>query len=271
METYSLTVTTFVNIVITIVMMGIVLLPVLLIGKRILEYEVIGRPARRSWSQIRNLRSHAILPGVLLLLIVLYYWWLLKMLTQYSSDVDVAVGELKVYQLDDVSGLAWIYYRTVFVCLFSYLIYSHFAAFAQQPKLPPTQSYPSVEPPQNAARRNLARYTWMGFLLATALLALQLPILYGRLVHVPIYPLVEVNLSDHDYSPVCGLLVLETATTVSLWHAKNGIGQVDVLPRSSVRSTTTGQTLNLLTLAREAVANHTSVRPECSDSRKPDE
>jgi hypothetical protein len=269
METYSLTATTFVNVVIMVTIMVIVLLPLYLIGQRILKYQRIGRPARRVWSRFRKLCANSFLPGVLILFIVLYYFWLLAMLTRYAAHVDVAVGELKADQLGDVTGLDWIYYRTFLVCLVGFLAYSYFAPSAQQSPPLSTASSPLDEPPAVVTRRNLKSYVWIGFLLATVLLALQLPLLYGRFVRSPIYPLVQVTASDRD-APVCGLLVLETESSLSLWRAENGIGQVIVLPRSSLRSVTTGQMLNLLTLARDSAANHSNVRPDCSDARKPD-
>lgn len=275
METYSLTVTTFVNIVIIVTVMVIVLLPLYLIGRRILKYQRIGHPAHRARARFRELCANPFLPGVLLLFIVLYNFWLLSMLSQHAANVDVAVGELKAVQLGvvtegklgDFPDLSWIYYRTFLVCLFSYLAYSYFAPSAQEPPLPAVGSLTEVPP--GITTRKPTRYVWIAFLLATVMLALQLPLLYGRLVRSPIYPVVQVTTTDRDAAPVCGLLVLETAAGMSLWRAENGVGQVVVLPRSNFRVVTTGQTLNLLTLAREAAANKATVKPDCNDHHKP--
>lgn len=269
METYTLATTTFVNIVIILTVMFILLLPLYLLGRVIMRYQRISGPARRAWARLEKLRASPFLPGVLLLLIVVYYFWLLAMLTRNAAHIDVAVGELKADQLSDVSGLSWIYYRTFIVCLFSYLAYSYFAPAAQQQPSPPDVGETTKARPGMTTLR-LARYGWIAFLLATLMLALQLPLLYGRLVRSPVYPVVQVMTTERDAVPVCGLLVLETATGLSLWRAEKGIGLVVVLPRSNMRVVNTGQTLNLLRLAREAAANQATVKPDCADPHKPD-
>lgn len=269
METYNLALTTSVNVGIIVALTVLALLPLYLLGRGLLRLQMIGHRARLAWGWLRERQGGPLLPVGLFLCAVLYYIWLLVTLSHYGAHVDVAVGELKVEQLGtESSDSSWIYYRTFIACLLGYLVYSAIAPAAREPTPPAGAAHAQTLPP--GAARPFTRYVWIAFLIVVFMLAIQLPLLYGRLVRTPVYPLMQVTTADRDAAPICGLLVLEGAAGMSLWRAENGVGRIVVLPHASARGVVTGQTLNLLTLAREAAADRSRVRPDCNDPRKPE-
>jgi len=79
--------------------------------------------------------------------------------------------------------------------------------------------------------------TWIGnggYLVKAAqtsviLLALQIPIYYGSVLHPGLYP--RVRVTDEKVS-TCGLLLLETEHDIRIWKADGGFGRILVYPRS---------------------------------------
>jgi hypothetical protein len=114
---------------------------------------------------------------------------------------------------------------------------------------------------------------WRGLVGMTILLAINLPIFYGRLLHPTEYPWVLVRRTLKDAvkpvrgsSPasaatetttaedaVCGLLVLETPTDFRVWTARNARGRVEVFHLGDGAFVTRqGSDADLIELARRA-------------------
>lgn len=264
METYNFAATTFVEVVVLIAIALLIFLLLNFIGRLVLRNERAAGAAQRLCAWGRRMRGKPFLPGALLLATLGYYFWLLATLSRHGAHADVAVGRLVPEQLQQ-GDLSWLFYRTCIVCVVGYLVYSYFSrtnSVAAESASGVIASGPSRTPAALVQGR-LTRFVWVSFLLAIVVLALQLPLLYGRLVRSPVYPLVRVVAGNGNASPVCGLLVLETSSELSLWRAENGIGTVVLLPRSSLNLANTAQTLNLLTLARAAAENPTLAKPDC--------
>jgi hypothetical protein len=99
-----------------------------------------------------------------------------------------------------------------------------------------------------AARQQHA--IWSAAAAAAVVVALQLPILYGRALKPPRYPAAAIATTSGD---VKGLLVLQTANAVELWTVQNASGSMLVIPMGQVKSIRSEGLRNLLDVAQQAV------------------
>jgi hypothetical protein len=88
--------------------------------------------------------------------------------------------------------------------------------------------------------------------------ALQWPILYGRTMHNSEYVKAKVEMVQKsgatEREPICGLLVLETNSSLHLWQVFNGVGQIRVIPKSGVGHLITGESDSIWKLVDRAKA-----------------
>jgi hypothetical protein len=89
-----------------------------------------------------------------------------------------------------------------------------------------------------------------------ALVALQLPIVYGRTLHNSEYLKAQVLLSagkgSIEQEPICGLAVLSTNSDLMLWQVQSGFGSIRVIPKSEIRQTITGESADVWEVAGKA-------------------
>ena len=103
-----------------------------------------------------------------------------------------------------------------------------------------------------------------------AVLAMNLPLIYGQTMRPATYPVVSLALRQG--APVCGLLVLDTQDAYQIWRAEpkpmqNGrpssYGVFTRVPRADVGSARIGGLVDMLDVAREAIANPAEAKPSC--------
>ena len=112
------------------------------------------------------------------------------------------------------------------------------------------------------------RYSAMALL---AVLAMNLPLIYGHTMRPAVYPVVSVALRQSG-PPVCGLLVLDTQDVYEIWRVEpnpvqNGriasYGVFTRVPRADVGSARIGRLFDMLAVAREAIAHPEDAKPSC--------
>ena len=92
-----------------------------------------------------------------------------------------------------------------------------------------------------------------------AILALQLPVLYGSEMHDSHYVKTKLVRVAGAAPPetVCGLLVLETPSLLHVWSANANFGVIRVLSRSEIHGQVTGEAADLWKIARQAAKQAT--------------
>jgi len=89
-----------------------------------------------------------------------------------------------------------------------------------------------------------------------ACVALQLPILYGRILHNSEYAKVQVTLPpEHGSSQpasVCGLMLLRENSDLLLWQAQNTVGSIRTIPVSEMKQLVSGESADIWDLIDKA-------------------
>jgi hypothetical protein len=248
METYNFVLTTFFPLLSMLLRIAIGFLFLCMITMLIIKALRINEAARKLKNRLYKYWSAPFGSGLVLLIVLSFYVWMQTMINSYWVNDSIAVGQLQPSRLQ-VSDGELFYYLSCAVCLFGCFIYS--------------QMSKALKSRSHKAGHLLSR----AFMISSAILilavALHLPTLYGRLIHPTDYTLVEVNIKDRENQPICGLLVLNSATAISIWQAEKGIGRVIEIPQSEIATLITGPTSDLLSMARESALDNTLVRPNC--------
>jgi hypothetical protein len=88
-------------------------------------------------------------------------------------------------------------------------------------------------------------------------LALLLPLAFGRTAKT-VAPVAVVQTAT---GPVCGLLVMDTGDRLSMWRARDGVGEIVTVRSDRVEKLVTGKVEDLQKLARAAAAG---TAPDCA-------
>lgn len=259
METYNLVVTTFFPLVSVLLrlVLGLFLLYLLRVplarawnGFRLilnkvfktnLDSESIREALRRSCSK-------PLTSGLLLLFPLVVYVGLQELLDRYSNSDAIAVGPLKSSNLERIDAVLP-YYLLCLICMFGFFVYSIVSRIQKtQPQLKP---------------HRLGRLFLTMFAVTLLALALHIPIIYGRFLHSSNYNLIGLNHKVGDRSiSTCGLLVLDSDSSVLIWRAEKRAGRIIEIPRSQIQVMSTGPNLDLMSLARQAADNDAMI-PIC--------
>jgi len=259
METYNLVVTTFFPLVSVLLRIALALFLLYLLSPLLARlfkrfspflrrvFRVKG-PSKPIAQIIREYSAKPIVPGLLLLFVLGIYVWLQEMLDASWQYDSIAVGLLQSSHLQQADAV-WFYYLICLLCIFGFLAYS---LLSRTQKLQP-----------QAKGHQLGRLLLLMCAVGIVALALHLPILYGRLIHYTNYTLVGLNYKVDDRSvSICGLLVLDSQSSLLLWRAEKGVGNILEVPRSQIQTMSTGSTLDLIKLAQDA-ANKGTTQPDC--------
>jgi hypothetical protein len=169
-------------------------------------------------------------PWIFLLLLAAAQFRMLQVFSRGGADcsIDVALGDLQSKSSAGCfaqSNEIVLFYGTATLCIATLLLRER-AATRQRHAL------------------------WSVAAAAAVVVALQLPILYGRALKPPRYPAATVAMTSGE---VKGLLVLQTANAVELWTMQNASGSMLVIPMGQVKSIRSGSLRNLLDVAQQAV------------------
>jgi hypothetical protein len=92
--------------------------------------------------------------------------------------------------------------------------------------------------------------------------ALQLPILYGRILHNSEYVKAQISLAPEPGSahaePLCGLILLRENSDILLWQVRDTVGVIRALPISEIKQSVTGESADIWELIERA-AHHEQV------------
>jgi hypothetical protein len=250
METYNLVGTILIPLFLILLGGAIAFVLIYPIGFFVLKIQKVKLAVQTLQKYVSKQSKTSMLPVLLIALLLLFYIWLFRVLTNSGADTDVAVGRLVVDRLNH-SDVDWFFYLVCIVCVVGYSIYSKYSEKKNNLKA--------------VAASNLRKFLWTLFAFALTLLAVQLPILYGVLVRSTDYPLAQVQYDTTESQTICGVLVQDASSSLTLWKAENGVGHLIVIPQSRVRLMSTGGMIDLLKAARENAANPAAARPDCSD------
>jgi hypothetical protein len=168
-------------------------------------------------------------PWIFLLLLAATQFRMLQVFSRGGADcsIDVALGDLRSKGSAGCfaqSNEMLLFYGTATLCIATLLLRGRAGARQQ--------------------------YTiWSAAAAAAVVVALQLPILYGRALKPPRYPAATIAMTGGE---VKGLLVLQTANAVELWTVQNASGRMLVIPMGQVKSIHSGSLRNLLDVAQQA-------------------
>jgi len=252
MELYYILTTLLLDVIFIVAAIVIASLLFFLLSRLSAKNETIRKALSVLQKAVGKYSTTQIVPGTLILLMSIAYVWMLRTLSRYGFDSDVAVGPLQSSHLNHYPAESF-FFIICFVCLGGYFIYSKLSAVVVESRDPSSR---------------MARYLWLVFAVSIAVLALHLPIIYGSLVRSAEYTVAQVTVGDGE-RPICGLLVLSTSSEITFWRVENGIGQVVILPRSRIRMLTTGPVVDLLDLARKAATKPAQTNVDCSGFYQP--
>jgi len=168
-------------------------------------------------------------PWIMAALLMIVYWTLLKT-DAFTGRFGIAVGDLS----RGAAGRgSWI--------LFFVLFYICAGALALSTSL------------RRLARKQESRNArwWLVPLGVTAMLALQLPLVYGRTFHSSAFPRVQVVRGVITATPICGLLLLQTTSSFYVWTVQNNAGLIEIVPRADVKRFAVGQSADLWDMVNE--------------------
>jgi hypothetical protein len=246
----------------------------------------LERYLMEAWALVVDLLVPAVV-GLLVLLVLYVLWQFILRLTRFQGLLEaadphtLAVGglvlvalvalsaTLYLHYLLDVSGGASsvavgrlvpenlepgpppiVFYLALACCILAYLACG--AGWASPARQSGTGSPGGNHP------------SWYLAAFSVVLLALTLPLVYGRFAYPPLYPLVQVERSDMAaVSPLCGLLVLETGEALEIWYAADGLGHAVVIPREGVEQLTVDTLADLLATASMAASEASAPQPSC--------
>lgn len=255
METYNLVVTTFFPLVSVLLRIGAAVFLLYLIARglktfapRLKQLSILKNRSLLTEDKFSEYAARPIVSGLLLLIVLGVYIWLQHMLESQWQYQSVAVGSLQTAHLEQADDV-WFYYLVCLLCIFGLVAYRIVSRV--QKSQPQAQGY------------KLARSLLIMFAIGLIAVALHLPILYGRLVHYTDYTWVSLIDKDPNRSAaICGLLVLESQSSLLLWRAEEGAGKIIEVPRLHIQSIATGPTFNLINLAHDAAVTGKN-QPDC--------
>lgn len=169
------------------------------------------------------------------ILLYVYQFGLLAYLEVFSRQ-SVAVGVLSAGSLAPTSPAIadWaIFYVTISACV---------GAYALQRLLTPETG------PSAAALR------WIRglLILASVMLFVWAPLIYGSLLRISRYPLVKIETTDSKEETIVGLLVLNTSDGIEYWRAVDRVGEMVLIPHDRIESISLEKTYDLCELAAYA-------------------
>ena len=171
----------------------------------------------RHLGKIERRSSCHTVPAILMSFLLGLLFWLLRAMTDLvakSGGKPLAVGTLKpVVELREIGN-------HYFESLLAWVLVSVAACWL----LP--RVWKSTSP---------LAWTWHACRVLVVIVALHLPILYGSFVRDSRYPRLSWKADGEE--PQCGLLILQTAESLSVWTAENGQGRIIVLPGKSEKRT----------------------------------
>ena len=249
METYNLIGTIFIPLFFTILGAVIAVVLIYALGFFLLKIQKVKASGQILQKYLSEQSKSIVFPLLLIAVMLFFYVWVFRVITKHGGDTDVVVGKLATEQLNP-SSVDWFFYLVIIVCVVGYSIHSKYSK--------------SIKNSERGSRRKLPGFFWTVFAVALVLPAVQLPLLYGRLVRSTDYPIAVVQLDNTENQTMCGFLVQDASSDLTLWNAENGVGHLIVIPRSRVRLMSTGKMDDLLKAARENAANPGAKRPDCS-------
>lgn len=253
METYNLVATIFLPFFLIILcgIVGLIIIyPLTLVLRKIPKIKLSAENLARYFS-IKS--STVLFPVLLVILVLIVYLWMFRVLSRSGGATDVAVGKLSIEQLK-YGDADWLFYVICVVCVLGWALYSRYS--------------PSSKQRRRVNGANQPRLVWIVFAFSIVVLALQLPILYGRLVRSTDYPMAQVQFENGGSQTICGLLILDSSSDLTLWRAESGIGEVIAIPHSKIQSIKTGRMVDLLAAASANAANPALYQPDCADLPK---
>jgi hypothetical protein len=150
---------------------------------------------------------------------------------------NISVGPLLTNKLPDIDGLRtdrYIYQCLCTICAATYA----FLAFTRL---------------RGRARRSPQRFAVRCLsYVALGMLALQIPLLFGRVLDSNKFAEVTVRQKEEKL-PVHGLLVLETSESFVVWRVIDGNGETVAVPRDTVLQIEIGASADLLDWARASI------------------
>jgi hypothetical protein len=193
------------------------------------KFRTLASVRARSRRFTRSTRA-LVAPLLLALLFALYFWTLTRISNGGLVETGIAVGDLagKPSVRKTEAG------DTCVILL---------VACAASAAIVRFRTWFNDETAESVAHR----WLWRSIVLLTTLVALHIPIIYGREVRATTYPTAQVVT---ERQTGCGLLVLATSSEIYLWHITSRTGNVWVIPRSRIMTFTTGNDEDLLNVIR---------------------
>jgi len=225
---------------------GRVALPALLLGfawmvADLLGHLMIARKAawRRAVTMLGTrgsaVLSHSIMARVLLAYLLVVYVYMIEVSPLIQLDA-VAIGPLKKEQLE---ALDFKYFDVVFFsCLVAFWLC------------------------HRASTHNSRSSWWNLCWLATLLLCVHLPNLFGRTIHARNYQVARVTSKDPEGAR-CGLLILNTGKNLVLWRVQNGVGEFLSASADANEVSFQGKPVDLLETARQGERERNLTLPHC--------
>jgi hypothetical protein len=153
------------------------------------------------------------------------------------------VGKLSVERLAKISSLY--YYWALALAVF---VWSCFVVIRRQNRL---RSSPPL--------RFLQAAFWSIGILAT----IYVPLVYGTSLKSGELYVVSVELNENGAPPICGARLFETPSQLVYWNAENGVGHINSIPASKIKTVRYLKTSNIFEAAKAASAKPSTRQPNC--------
>jgi hypothetical protein len=204
--------------------------------------------ARRAMDMIGAARDSAFsslwLPIVLLIALVVLTFVILAMVL--DQGYDVVLGAIVPERLGYLAS--WKFYLIVVVAAAAYLVY-----------LVAINRVPAASTAWRHHRRLWRLVGW-----SLLIVFIQVPMVYGAAVKQAWYPVAKVTRDAAKDETMCGVLLFDDGGDLAMWRFSNGRGQILMIPKSTVSLSQVGQLVDLLEVARGAVAQPPVNALDCS-------
>ena len=171
--------------------------------------------------------------GLLVSLVALTFVILATVLNQ---GYDVVLGELVPKQLDYLP--AWQFYAMVTAAAAAYFVY--------------LTAVIRLRAASTAPRHQ--RWLWQLVGWSLLVVFIQVPVVYGAAVKKAWYPMAKVTMDTAKGETLCGVLLLEDNGDLVIWRYVNNRGRVLLIPKSTISLSEVGRLVDLLEVARSALA-----------------
>jgi hypothetical protein len=176
---------------------------------------VLSAPARlRKVSSLsQRILAGTKTPAVLLGAILLFQWWFLRGWSRVGANS--VVGDLSGVSAADAAGSDLLLPLCLAVAVSGLLCWGDFKA----------------QQATDARRPGFStRICWLACRVVLLTMVLYIPILYGKFVLDPNYPVASMHSPDGD---VCGLLITHDSSEMVLWRMDGTRGRLFFIPRSN--------------------------------------